>query len=71
MRRDFVSQYRYVSLGQMTVLRVTVQRIGCNMIFAITDLEALAFMVISGQVSDFGIHGIHERMLSTEGASLV
>lgn len=46
---DHVSGKIYAQAGQTPLLRATGQRFGCNMISAITNKGALAFMVLEGK----------------------
>lgn len=48
LRSDHVSGTSYAPIGQTPVIRATGQRFGCNMISAITNRGALAFMVFQG-----------------------
>ncbi len=47
LRSDHVSGKSYAPAGQTPLIRATGQRFGCNMISAITNKGALAFMVSS------------------------
>jgi transposase len=49
LRSDHVTGTRYASEGHTPVVRATGQRFGCNMISAITNKGALAFMVFQGK----------------------
>jgi transposase len=49
LRSDHVTGTSYAPLGQTPVVRATEQRFGCNMISAITNRGALAFMVFQGK----------------------
>ncbi|MHB1765551.1 MAG: IS630 family transposase [Gammaproteobacteria bacterium] len=49
LRSDHVSGTCYAPVGQTPVVRATGQRFGCNMISAITNKGALAFMVFQGK----------------------
>jgi transposase len=49
LRSDHVTGTSYAPLGHTPVIRATGQRVGCNMISAITNKGALAFMVFQGQ----------------------
>lgn len=49
LRSDHVSGTSYAPVGQTPVIRATGQRFGCNMISAITNKGALAFMVFAGK----------------------
>jgi transposase len=49
LRSDHVTGTSYAPLGQTPVVRATGQRFGCNMISAITNRGALAFMVFQGK----------------------
>ncbi len=48
LRSDHVTATSYAPIGQTPVIRATGQRFGCNMISAITNRGALAFMVFRG-----------------------
>ena len=49
VRSDHVTGTSYAPVGQTPVIRTTGQRFGCNMISAITNKGALAFMVFTGK----------------------
>lgn len=49
LRSDHVSGTSYAPVGRTPVIRATGQRFGCNMISAITNKGALAFMVFQGK----------------------
>jgi len=49
LRSDHVTGTSYAPLGQTPIVRATGQRFGCNMISAITNRGALAFMVFQGR----------------------
>jgi transposase len=49
LRSDHVTGTSYAPVGQTPVIRATGQRFGCNMISAITNKGALAFMVFEGK----------------------
>jgi transposase len=49
LRSDHVTGTSYAPIGQTPVVRATGQRFGCNMISAITNKGALAFMVFQGK----------------------
>ena len=49
LRRDHVTGTSDAPVGQTPVIRATGQRFGCNMISAITNKGALAFMVFQGK----------------------
>ena len=49
LRSDHVSGTSYAPVGHTPVIRATGQRFGCNMISAITNKGALAFMVFQGK----------------------
>lgn len=49
LRSDHVSGKSYAPAGQTPLIRATGQRFGCNMISAITNKGALAFMVFEGK----------------------
>ena len=49
LRSDHVAGTSYAPVGETPVVRATGQRFGCNMISAITNRGALAFMVFQGK----------------------
>jgi transposase len=49
LRSDHVTGTSYAPVGRTPVVRATGQRFGCNMILAITNKGALAFMVFQGK----------------------
>jgi transposase len=49
LRSDHVSGRSFAPVGHTSVIQATGQRFGCNMISAITNKGALAFMVFSGK----------------------
>jgi transposase len=49
LRSDHVTGTSYAPVGQTPVVHATGQRFGCNMISAITNKGALAFMVFTGR----------------------
>ena len=49
LRSDHVAGTSFAPMGQTPVIRATGQRFGCNMISAITNKGALAFMVFTGK----------------------
>ena len=49
LRSDHVTGTSYAPVGKTPVIRATGQRFGCNMISAITNKGALAFMVFTGK----------------------
>ena len=49
LRSDHVTGTSYAPVGHTPVIRATGQRFGCNMISAITNKGALAFMVFQGK----------------------
>ena len=49
LRSDHVTGTSYAPVGRTPVIRATDQRFGCNMISAITNKGALAFMVFQGK----------------------
>lgn len=49
LRSDHVTRTRYAPVGRTPIARATGQRFGCNMISAITNKGALAFMVFPGK----------------------
>ena len=49
LRSDHVTGTSYAPVGHTPVIRATGQRFGCNVISAITNKGALAFMVFQGK----------------------
>ena len=49
---DHVTGTSFAPVGQTPVVRATGQRFGCNMISAITNRGAMAFMVFAGKFSN-------------------
>ena len=49
LRSDHVTGTSFAPVGETPVIRATGQRLGCNMISAITNKGALAFMVFQGK----------------------
>ena len=63
LRSDHVSGTSYAPVGQTPVIRATGQRFGCNMISAITNKGALAFMVFTGKFVAAGFVAFMRRLL--------
>ena len=63
LRSDHVSGTCFAPLGQTPVVRATGQRFGCNMISAITNRGALAFMVFEGKFQNSVFIEFMRRML--------
>lgn len=63
LRSDHVSGTCFAPLGQTPVVRATGQRFGCNMISAITNRGALAFMVFQGKFQNPVFIEFMRRML--------
>lgn len=63
LRSDHVSGTCFSPLGQTPVVRATGQRFGCNMISAITNRGALAFMVFQGKFQNPVFIEFMRRML--------
>jgi transposase len=63
LRSDHVSGTSYAPLGQTPVVRATGQRFGCNMISAITNRGALAFMVFQGKFQNSVFIEFMKRLL--------
>ncbi len=63
LRSDHVSGTSYAPVGQTPVIRATGQRFGCNMISAITNKGALAFMVFTGRFVASGFVAFMRRLL--------
>lgn len=68
LRSDHVSGTCFAPMGQTPVVRATGQRFGCNMISAITNRGALAFMVFDGKFHNAVFINFMKRLLKqTEG----
>jgi transposase len=63
LRSDHVSGTCFAPMGQTPVVRATGQRFGCNMISAITNRGALAFMVFEGKFQNPVFIEFMRRML--------
>jgi transposase len=63
VRSDHVTGTSYAPVGQTPVIRATGQRFGCNMISAITNKGALAFMVCTGKFVAAGFVAFLRRLL--------
>ena len=63
LRSDHVSGTCFAPMGQTPVVRATGQRFGCNMISAITNRGALAFMVFEGKFQNSVFIEFMRRML--------
>lgn len=63
VRSDHVTGTSYAPRGQTPVIRATGQRFGCNMISAITNNGALAFMVFTGKFVATGFVAFLRRLL--------
>ena len=63
VRSDHVTGTSYAPVGQTPVVRATGQRFGCNMISAITNKGALAFMVFTGKFVAAGFVAFMRRLL--------
>ena len=63
LRSDHVSGTCFAPMGQTPVVRATGQRFGCNMISAITNRGALAFMVFEGKFQNSVFIEFMKRML--------
>lgn len=63
LRSDHVSGTCFAPVGQTPVVRATGQRFGCNMISAITNRGALAFMVFQGRFQNPVFIEFMRRML--------
>ena len=63
VRSDHVTGTSYAPVGQTPVIRATGQRFGCNMISAITNKGALAFMVFTGKFVASGFVAFMRRLL--------
>lgn len=63
VRSDHVTGTSYAPVGQTPVIRATGQRLGCNMISAITNKGALAFMVFTGKFVAAGFVAFMRRLL--------
>ena len=63
LRSDHISGTCFAPMGQTPVVRATRQRFGCNMIWAITNRGALAFMVFQGKFQNPVFIEFMKRML--------
>lgn len=63
VRSDHGTGTSYAPVGQTPVIRATGQRFGCNMISAITNKGALAFMVFTGKFVASGFVAFMRRLL--------
>ena len=63
LRSDHISGTCFAPLGKTPVVRATGQRFGCNMISAITNRGALAFMVFEGKFQNPVFIKFMRRML--------
>ena len=63
LRSDHISGTCFAPLGETPVVRATGQRFGCNMISAITNRGALAFMVFEGKFQNPVFIEFMRRML--------
>ncbi|CAG2160416.1 hypothetical protein LMG26411_07468 [Cupriavidus numazuensis] len=63
LRSDHVSGKSFAPMGQTPVVRATGKRFGCNMISAITNRGALAFMVFEGKFNNAVFIDFLKRML--------
>ena len=67
LRSDHVTGTSYAPLGQTPVVRATGQRFGCNMISAITNPGALAFMVFQGKFKPVFIEFMKRLLRQAKG----
>ncbi len=70
LRSDHVTGRSYAPMGQTPVTRATGQRFGCNMISAITNKGALAFMVFQGRFRAPVFMQFLTRLLKTVGGRI-
>jgi transposase len=63
LRSDHVSGKSFAPMGQTPVVRATGKRFGCNMISAITNRGALAFMVFEGKFKNVVFIEFMKRLL--------
>jgi hypothetical protein len=63
LRSDHLSGTCFAPVGQTPVVRATGQRFGCNMIWAITNGGALAFMVFAGKFHNAVFIEFMQRLL--------
>lgn len=63
LRSDHVTGTSYAPMGQTPVIQATGQRFGCNMISAITNKGALAFMVFTGKFKAPALVDFMRRLL--------
>lgn len=68
VRSDHVTGTSYAPVGHSPVIRATGQRFGCNMISAITNKGALAFMVFTGKFVASGFVAFMRRLLKQANA---
>ena len=63
LRSDHIAGTSYAPVGHTPIVRATGQRFGCNMISAITNRGALAFMVFHGRFDARLFIGFMQRLL--------
>ena len=63
LRSDHVAGTSFARVGHTPIVRATGQRFGCNMISAITNRGALAFMVFQGRFDARLFIGFMQRLL--------
>src|SRR5690606_21888667 len=63
LRSDHIAGTSYAPVGQTPIVRATGQRLGCNMISAITNRGHLAFMVFHGKFDARLFVGFMQRLL--------
>lgn len=70
LRSDHIAGTSFALVGQTPVVRATGQRFGCNMISAITNRGALAFMVFHGRFDARLFIGFMQRLLKQAGRKI-
>lgn len=71
LRSDHVAGTSFAPIGQTPVVRATGQRFGCNMISAITNRGALAFMVFDGKFTNAVFIDFLQRLLKHSASKVV
>jgi transposase len=71
LRSDHVAGTSFAPAGQTPVVRATGQRFGCNMVSAITNRGALAFMVFAGKFTNAVFIEFLKRLLKHSDTKLV
>jgi len=71
LRSDHVAGTSFAPIGQTPVVRATGQRFGCNMISAITNRGALAFMVFDGKFTNAVFIDFLQRLLKHSASKVL